>query len=81
MDQMPVKELAGWSHSGSCGQWLSVQVETSDKWRSSGISAGTGINTDSGIECTFNKFADNTKLSGVVDTRGKERYPKVSGQA
>ncbi|GAB0177361.1 hypothetical protein GRJ2_000201300 [Grus japonensis] len=25
-------------------------------------------NTDSGIECTLNKFADDTKLCGVVDT-------------
>lgn len=23
--------------------------------------------TDSGIECTLNKFADNTKLGGAVD--------------
>ena len=27
--------------------------------------------TDSEIECALSKFADNTKLSGVVDTTGK----------
>ncbi|GAB0179363.1 mitochondrial enolase superfamily member 1 [Grus japonensis] len=26
----------------SCGQWLNVQVETSDEWHSSGIGTGTG---------------------------------------
>ena len=29
-------------HTQSCSQQLSVQVETSDKWHSSGISVGTG---------------------------------------
>jgi len=32
MDQSVDKELAGWVHSNSCGQWLNVQVETSDEW-------------------------------------------------
>jgi len=36
------KELAGWSHSKSCGQWLDVQVETNDKWHSSVVCIGTG---------------------------------------
>ena len=42
MDHLQVNELAGWSHSKSCGQWLSVQVVISDKWRSSGVGVGTG---------------------------------------
>jgi len=44
MDLMdgPLLDKAGWLHLESCDQWLSVQVETSDKWHSSGISAGTG---------------------------------------
>ena len=41
MDHSVDKELAGWSRSKSCGQWLDVQVETSDEWCSSGVSMGT----------------------------------------
>ncbi|GAB0199702.1 serine/threonine-protein kinase SIK2 [Grus japonensis] len=37
MDHLVDEELAGWSHSKSCGQQLDVQVETSDEWRSSGV--------------------------------------------
>ncbi|GAB0178700.1 mitochondrial enolase superfamily member 1 [Grus japonensis] len=42
MDHSVDKELAGWSHSKSCGQRLNVQVETSDEWCSSGVGTGTG---------------------------------------
>jgi len=41
-DHSADKELAGWSHSGSCSQWLSFKVETCDEWCSSGVSIGTG---------------------------------------
>ncbi|GAB0210385.1 hypothetical protein GRJ2_003504300 [Grus japonensis] len=75
MDHSVDKELAGWSRSKSCGQWLNVQVEISDEWCSSGVSTGTRAlvsifvgNTDSGIACALSKFADDTKLCGVDDT-------------
>ncbi|GAB0190132.1 mitochondrial enolase superfamily member 1 [Grus japonensis] len=42
MDHLVDKELAGWSHSKSCGQQLNVQVENGNEWCSSGISTGTG---------------------------------------
>ena len=35
------KKLAGWLHSKSCGQWLDVQVETSDEQHSSRFGIGT----------------------------------------
>ena len=40
-DHPVLMELAGWSRSESCGQWLDVLVKTSGEWHSSGISAGT----------------------------------------
>ncbi|KAK4827026.1 hypothetical protein QYF61_013160 [Mycteria americana] len=41
MDHWEDKELAGRLRSESCGQQLDVQVETSDKWCSSGVGIGT----------------------------------------
>jgi len=54
MDHSVDKEFAGQLHSKSCGQWLDVQVETSDEWCSSGVGTGTDTNIfvsdmDSGI--------------------------------
>lgn len=34
------KELAGWQHTRSYGQWLIVHMETSDKWHPSGANTG-----------------------------------------
>jgi len=76
MDHSLNKELAGWSQSESCGQWLSVQAQTGDKWHSLEIGAGFGGsvflnifagNMDSGIECTLIKFTDYSNLSSRVD--------------
>ena len=72
MDHSVGKELAEWWHSKSCSQCLDVQVETYDKWCSSGVNIGTSIifvgNIDSGIECILSKFASDAKLCGAVDT-------------
>jgi len=38
-------------------------------------------NTDSGIKCTFIKFANNTKLSGELDTPEGQDAMQTSGQA
>jgi len=42
MEHSVDKELAGWSHSRSCSQWLDDQVEASDKWCFTGVGTGNG---------------------------------------
>ncbi|GAB0188705.1 hypothetical protein GRJ2_001335800 [Grus japonensis] len=74
-------ELAGWSHSKSCSQWLDVPVETSGVPQ--GLVLGLALfnifvrNTDSGTECALSKFANDTKLCGAVDTlEGRDAIQK-----
>ncbi|PKU34758.1 rna-directed dna polymerase from mobile element jockey-like [Limosa lapponica baueri] len=67
------EELVEWSHPEGSGQWLNVQMENSDKWCPQGPILGLVLfsvfiyGIDSQMKCTLPVFADDTKISGVVD--------------
>ena len=61
-------------------RWFNVQVGAGSKRCPPGTVLGAVLfdffvsDIDDGIECTLSKFADNTKLSGVVDmVKGRKR--------
>lgn len=62
--------MDGHSHYG---QWLYVQVEASDKWCPPGVCLEIMLfniftnHIGRGIEYTFNKFSDDTKISSAAD--------------
>lgn len=67
------KELSGHLYSKHCRQWLNNQLETMTHGVLQGSVLGLVlfkiivVDVDSGIKCTFGKFANNTKLSGLVE--------------
>lgn len=65
------KELVGWPYPKGCGQPLNVQREISNKRCPSGVGVVTGTNkdTNSGIEHTRSRFADDIKLSSAIEGR------------
>ncbi|RMC14883.1 hypothetical protein DUI87_07060 [Hirundo rustica rustica] len=70
MDHLVDKEWYRWLQLECCGQWLDAQMETSDLGSVLGLVLfNTSVgDRDSGIECTLNRFADDTKLCEAVDS-------------
>lgn len=61
------KKLIGWLHPEGIFERIDVYMEISDKWCLSGMQC-CSTDTGSSMECIFTKFADDTKMIGMVDT-------------
>jgi len=70
MDYLVDEELAGWLYFKPCGQWLNVQMETSDKRSALGFHIFIS-DVDSRIESILGKGVVDTKLLSVEAHRRK----------
>lgn len=71
------KELAAWSHSESCSEGLTVQVDTRDECAPQGLVVGLALfnifvtSMDCGTGCTLSKSCDSTELCDDTGRGGR----------
>lgn len=81
MDHLVDKELARWLHSKNSGQWVDVQVESSDEWclfLCMALFLHIALfnifvsNMGSGNKCTLRKLADKKQLCDAVNIQERK---------